>query len=163
MQHQQFSSHDGELEQVWDGTCAFLPQKEIQAAADHLVACKAMLAASSSHRHSRLIPNRAINGCQELHKAAGARQSGESNESIYCSKGLMVLVCWHNIPLLLCDIRLAGQGQKYPVALIVAFSRQLPPNVMIGLLYDISFVLDRSIPKLSLKALLLGNCSNQFH
>ncbi len=161
MQHQQFSSRDGELEQVWDETCAFLPQKEIQAAADHLVACKAMLAASSSHRHSRLIPNRAINGCQELHKAAGARQSGESNESIYCSKGLMGLVCWHNIPLLLCDIRLAGEGQKYPVALIVAFSRQLPPNVMIGLLYDISCVLDRSIAKVSLEAVVVGNCSKQ--
>src|SRR5258708_19246339 len=109
-----------------------------------------MLAASSCDRHSRLVPNRAINGCQELHKAAGARQSGESNESIYCSKGLMGLVCWHNIPLLLCDIRLAGEGQKYPVALIVAFSRQLPPNVTIGLLYEISSFSYRSLATISL-------------
>ena len=160
MQHQQFSSCDGELVQVWDEMCAFLPQKEIQAAADHLAACKAMSAASS-HHHSRLVPDGAIDGCQESHKAAGARQSGESNESIYCLKGLMGLVCWHNIPLLLCDIRSAGKGQKYPVALIVAFSRQLPPNVMIGLLYDISCVLDRSIAKVSLEAVVVGNCSKQ--
>src|SRR5258708_10438462 len=118
-----------------------------------------MLADSYSHRHSRLVPNRAINGCQELHKAAGARQSGESNESIYCLKGLMGLVCWHNIPLLLCDIRLAGEGQKYPVALIVALSHQLPPNVTIGLLYDIGCVLDHSIAKVSLEAVVVWDWS----
>ncbi len=161
MQHQQFSSRDGELVQVWDETCAFLPQKEIQAAADHLAACKAMSAASSSHRHSRLVPDGAIDGCQESHKAAGTCQSGESNESIYCLKGLMGLVCWHNIPLPLCDIRSAGKGQKYPVALIVALSHQLPPNVTIGLLYDIGCVLDHSIAKVSLEAVVVGNCSKQ--
>ena len=161
MQHWQFSSCNGELVQVWDEMCAFLPQKEIQAAADHLVACKAMSAASSSHHHSRLVPDRAIDGCQESHKAAGACQSGESNESIYHSKGLMGLVCQHDIPLLLCDIRLAGKGQKYPVTLIVALSRQLPLNVMIGLLYDIGCVLDCSIAKVSLEAVVVGNHSKQ--
>lgn len=161
MQHRQFSSRDGELVQVWDETCVFLPQKEIQAAADHLAACKAMSAASSSHRHSRLVPDGAIDGCQESHKAAGARQSGEANEGIYRSKGLMGLVCRHDIPLLLCDIRSAGEGQKYPIALIVALSSQLPPNAMIGLLYDIGCVLDRSIAKVSLEASVVGNRSKQ--
>ena len=73
----------------------------------------------------------------------------------------MGLVCWHNIPLPLCDIRSAGKGQKYPVALIVALSHQLPPNVTIGLLYDIGCVLDHSIAKVSLEAVVVGNCSKQ--
>src|SRR5260370_41817773 len=118
-----------------------------------------MSAASSSHCHSRLIPDGAIDGCQESHKAAGACQSGESNEGIYRLKGLMGLVCRHNIPLLLCDIRSAGEGQKYPVALIVALSHQLPPNVTIGLLYDIGCVLDHSIAKVSLEAAVIGDLS----
>src|SRR5258708_28122494 len=105
--------------------CVFLPQKEIQSAVDHLAACKAMLTASSSHCHSSLMPDGAIDGCQESHKAASTHQNSESTEGIYHSKGLMGMVCWHDIPLFLCDIRSVGEGQKYPITLIVALSRQL--------------------------------------
>ena len=152
MQHRQFSSRDGELMRVWDETCIFLSQQEIQEAANHLAACQAISATSSSHHHSRLVPDGAIDGCQESHRAASACQSADSNEGIYRSKGLMGAVCQHDIPLFLCDIRSAGKGQKYPIALIVALSRQLPPNATIGLLYDIGCVLDRSIAKVSLEA-----------
>ena len=118
---------------------------------EHLAACRINSAMSSSHHPSRLVPNGAINGCQESHKAASAQQSIDSNEGIYCPKGLMGIVCWHDIPLFFCDIRSASEGQKYPIALIVVLNHHLPLNAMIGLLYDIGCVLDRSIAKVSLE------------
>src|SRR5260370_26889299 len=135
--------------QCWSGV--FLTQEEVQAAAEHLAACKANLAMSSSHHPSRLVPDRAIDGCQESHKAASAHQSIDSNEGIYHSKGLMGTVCQHDIPLFFCNIRSASEGQKYPIALIVALNHHLPPRATIGLLYDIGCVLDQSIAKVSLE------------
>src|SRR5260370_32727967 len=142
MQHRTFSARNGELMWVWDETCIFLSQQEIQEAVDHLAACQAISATLSSHCHSNLVPDGAIDGCQESHRAASASQSADSNEGIYHLKGLMGTVCQHNIPLFLCDIRSVGEGQKYPIALIVALSCQLPPNATISLLYDIGCVLD---------------------
>src|SRR5260370_27085102 len=122
--------------------CVFLTQEEIQAAVEHLAACRANSAMSSSHCPSRLMPDGAIDCCQELHKAASAHQSVDSNEGIYHSKGLMGMVCWHDIPLFFCDIRSAGEGQKYPIALIVVLNCHLPLRATISLLYDIGCVLD---------------------
>src|SRR5260370_16592038 len=115
--------------------CVFLTQEEIQAAVEHLAAFRANSAMSSSHCPSRLVPDRAIDGCQESHKAASAHQSVDSNEGIYCSKGLMGAVCWHDIPLFFCYIRLAGEGQKYPIALIVLLNPHLTLNTITIPLY----------------------------
>src|SRR5260370_41300822 len=96
MQHRQFSSHNGKSLLVWDEMCVFLTQEEIQAAVEHLAACRINSAMSSSHHPSRLVPNGAINGCQESHKAASAQQSIDSNEGIYHLKGLMGAGCQHD-------------------------------------------------------------------
>ncbi|KIJ55038.1 hypothetical protein M422DRAFT_153453, partial [Sphaerobolus stellatus SS14] len=84
--------------------------------------------------------------CENAHKAA--RDCGdEATEGVMASKGLMAMVCRHDVPLFLCDITTPGEQRFYAIALLCKLAELLPGNASIELLYDIACLLDRSIAK----------------
>ncbi len=66
----------------------------------------------------------------------------------------MATVCHHDIPLFMCDIQTPGKQQHFSIAMLNALNRQLPPSATIGLLYNVGCVLDRSIAKVCIAAVL---------
>lgn len=147
MQHKQYSSVLGQMILPWDESCIFLTQNELSVARDHVNHARMVSKPSTQRRHCSTVPEGAIMECQDSHRAASNR--GDGSEDKWRSKGLMGAVCRHDIPLFMCDIRTPGEQQHYPVALLVALFRELPPIATVGLLYDIGCVLDLSIAKVS--------------
>ena len=147
MQHKQYASVDGEMILPWDETCIFLSGEDISSARSHVTKARHTAKASTLRRQSNSVPDGAITECQESHRAANTRQGDGPDNHKYRSKGLMGAVCRHDIPLFMCNIRTPGEQQHYPIALIIALFKELPPNATVGLLYDIGCVLDLSISK----------------
>ncbi|KAJ7580115.1 hypothetical protein C8J56DRAFT_795492 [Mycena floridula] len=105
--------------------------------------------------HRPVVPDIAIDGCKESHKAAKASEAqddtnGKPKPSKFDDKGLMALVCRHDIPLLFANIDTPGEGQEYGLALLEYFFCLLPLIATVLVLYDIGCVLDRSLNKYDL-------------
>jgi Kyakuja-Dileera-Zisupton transposase len=96
-------------------------------------------------RQNTCVPG-SLDECEQAHHAARDR-GDQTTEGLYASKGLMAMVCRHDIPLFICDITTPGEQQFYSIALIRQLASLLPPNASIGVLYDIACTLDRSIAK----------------
>ncbi|KAF8586021.1 hypothetical protein K439DRAFT_1341836, partial [Ramaria rubella] len=92
------------------------------------------------------VPDSSIDECEKLHHAA-QNCSDESTKGLFALKGLMVMVCHHDIPLFLCDIMTPGEQQFYAIALIEQLAFFLPQIATIGMLYDIACTLDSAIAK----------------
>ncbi|KIJ51761.1 hypothetical protein M422DRAFT_157751, partial [Sphaerobolus stellatus SS14] len=113
------------------------------------------------------LPDGSLGQCEKVHKAA--RDCGdEVTTGVMASKGLMALVCKHDVPIFICDIMTPGEQQFYSIALLQKLSSLLPTNATIGLLYDIACLLDRSIakadiaPRLSLATTAFHAYAHQF-
>ncbi|KZV97794.1 hypothetical protein EXIGLDRAFT_580691, partial [Exidia glandulosa HHB12029] len=77
--------------------------------------------------------------CEESH-TAGNGANEKTPGDIYDDRGLMALVCRHDIPLYLCNIDTPGEQQKYWIALLIWFMLHLPDNCTITSWYDINCV-----------------------
>ncbi|KAJ7593150.1 hypothetical protein C8J56DRAFT_780606, partial [Mycena floridula] len=92
------------------------------------------------------VPDEAVDACRDAHHAAkGDHKYG--NKSPFDDKGLMALVCRHDIPLFLANIDSPGEQQKYGVALLELFFHLIPPSATVAAFYDIGCVLSRSVAK----------------
>ena len=89
------------------------------------------------------VPEVAIQGCKESHRAANSEED-DSEDSRFDDRGLMALVCRHDIPICFVNITSKGEGQKYVLACLIWLFEQLPLNATIAILYDIGCVVDRS-------------------
>ncbi|KAF8321016.1 uncharacterized protein EI90DRAFT_2848299, partial [Cantharellus anzutake] len=151
MQHKQYMFVGGEMILPWNETCTFLTDAEIEEAARHISDARAASRGCSEvSRPSSLVPDGAIDECEESHRATKRGKQSASKTDTFRSKGLMATVCRHDIPLFLCDVRTLGEQQHFSIAMLLALSRQLPSNATIGLMYDVGCVLDRSIAKYNL-------------
>lgn len=90
------------------------------------------------------VPDEAIDACKESYHAAKGDQQNAATRRCDVN-GLMALVCRHDIPILFADIDTPGEQQKYAVALIERLFALLPSNATVVVLYDIGYVLDRSL------------------
>ncbi|KAJ7600345.1 hypothetical protein C8J56DRAFT_768015 [Mycena floridula] len=102
-----------------------------------------------------IVPDIAIDSCQESHHAAKDVNGGDDVDSngkgiTFDDKGLMALVCRHDIPLFFANIDTPGEGQQYGIALLEFLFMLLPLNATVLALYDIGCVVDRSINKYDL-------------
>ncbi|KAJ7583948.1 hypothetical protein C8J56DRAFT_789979 [Mycena floridula] len=102
-----------------------------------------------------IVPDIAIDSCQESHHAAKDVNGGDDVDSngkgiTFDDKGLMALVCCHDIPLFFANIDMPGEGQQYGIALLEFLFMLLPLNATVLALYDIGCVVDRSINKYDL-------------
>jgi len=107
----------------------------------------------SRRRPSRVykpkVPDAAIDECQDSHEAADGRKEKTSGEQ-FDDRGLMSIVCRHDIPLFFANIDSPGEQQKYAVALVEHLYSFLPNIATIVVLYDVGCVLHKSVELVSL-------------
>jgi hypothetical protein len=90
-----------------------------------------------------VVPATALDDCEHSH-IAGNESKAKTTGRQYDDKGIMALVCRHDIPLLICNITSSGEGQKLIFALLVEFSKHIPSNATVDVLYDIGCTSDRT-------------------
>ncbi|KAG7087086.1 hypothetical protein E1B28_013068 [Marasmius oreades] len=89
------------------------------------------------------VPDESIDQCRESYYAAKGESKHGASE-IFRERGLMGLVCRHDVPLLVASIDTPGEQQKYAVALLERLFSLVPESATVVTLYDIGCVLDRS-------------------
>ena len=107
-----------------------------------------------SRVYNTKVPDAAIDECEDSHEAADGRKEKTSGEQ-FDDRGLMAIVCRHDIALFFANIDSPGEQQKYAVALTEHLYSFLPEITTVVLLYDVGCVLDRSLQLVSLSALSL--------
>ncbi|KAL4263554.1 peptidase C48 family protein [Pleurotus pulmonarius] len=91
-----------------------------------------------------IVPNEAVDQCQQSHDAANDNKA-KSNAEQFDDHGCSALVCRHGAPLFTANIDTPGEQQKYAVALIQYLFQKIPKNATVLVLYDVGCVLDRSL------------------
>ncbi|KAF8577101.1 hypothetical protein K439DRAFT_1365445, partial [Ramaria rubella] len=144
-QHRRYSSvhNDPELIDI-NGTYMFVARVLVESAKKHVTERRAIN--RTGRRQAARVPDGSIDKCEKSHHAA-CNCGDESSKGLFASKGLMAMVCRHDVPLFLCDITTPGEQQFYAIALIKQLTQLLPPIATIGILYDIACMLDRAIAK----------------
>ena len=94
------------------------------------------------------VPDSAIDKCEDSHEATDGRKEKTSGVH-FDARGLMALVCRHDIALFFANIDTPGEQQKYAVALIEHLYSFLPEVATVVTLYDVGCVLDRSLESVS--------------
>lgn len=144
-QHRRWSSVGGDPELLSpEALGIFLTEEEVAEARKHVEERRAHTRRSGSSRTSTSVPGGALDECRDSYNAAQERADDE-DDGKYASKGLMAVVCRHDVPLFLCDIQTPGERQYFAIALITKLASMLPSNATIGVLYDIACQTDRSI------------------
>lgn len=100
----------------------------------------------TSTRLSASIPNKVLDDCESSYRAAQEKMKN-IDESAYAEKGIMAMVCVHDIPIFLTDIETFGEPRYLAVALLRKLNGMVPPQATIGVMYDIGDQLDRTIEK----------------
>ncbi|KAG7091663.1 hypothetical protein E1B28_010684 [Marasmius oreades] len=90
-----------------------------------------------------MVPDELIDQCRESYYAAKG-ESKHAASGIFRERGLMGLVCRHDVPLFVASIDTPGEQQKYAVALLERLFSLVPESATVVALYDIGCVLDRS-------------------
>jgi hypothetical protein len=109
--------------------------------------------ASARSRLSSTIPSKVLDECEESYKAAQEKMRAV-NDDAFDSKGVMALVCVHDVPLLLADVKTRGEPRYLAISLLKKLSNHLPEHATIGVMYDIGDQLDRTIEKVQLIILI---------
>lgn len=89
------------------------------------------------------IPDEALDACQDSH-TAGSSSKHKSASDRFDDKGLMALVCRHDIPLCFINVADPGEGQKYMLAGIEWLFEHLPAAATVGAFYDVGCITDRT-------------------
>ena len=95
------------------------------------------------------LPNYVYDSCNSRFLAAG-EQNKKTKASAFEDTGLMALVCCHDQPLFLVNLKDAGERQYNAIALVNRLFKELPHSWRVGLLYNIGCQIHRSIVKVSL-------------
>ncbi|KIJ30231.1 hypothetical protein M422DRAFT_85997, partial [Sphaerobolus stellatus SS14] len=122
----------------------WLTEAELESAKKHMAECKE--GNGRGGRQQAHVPEGSLDHCEDVHKVV--RDHGnETAKGVMALKGLMAMVCHYNVPLFICDITTPGEQCFYLIALIHKLASLLLLTATIGLLYNISCLLDRSIAK----------------
>ncbi|KAG1856428.1 hypothetical protein F4604DRAFT_1590299 [Suillus subluteus] len=92
------------------------------------------------------VPVSVLNGCGESFIAADEKREKASTR-FFTDTGLMALLCRHDRVLWLANLTSAGEKQHYALALLDQLFKHMPPQMTVGLLYDIGCQLERSCRK----------------
>ncbi|KAJ7584472.1 hypothetical protein C8J56DRAFT_893124 [Mycena floridula] len=121
----------------------FIPKSFVDGVGDRIEAIRQR----PPKERSPVVPDSAIDGCQESHHAAKGDQAGLKGKQ-FDDNGLMALVCRHDIPLFFANIDTPGEQQKYIVALLEYLFSMIPQHASVVVVYDIGCVVDCSFDKL---------------
>ncbi|KAJ8587501.1 hypothetical protein M405DRAFT_863681 [Rhizopogon salebrosus TDB-379] len=139
----------------------FVPECDVKAMEDHVSACRRGGAGTSKrprqpveelqddYEQGMRIPVSVLDGCSESFVAADEKREKASTR-FFADTGLMALLCRHDRVLWLINMTSASEKQHYALALVKRLFEHLPPDMMVGLLYDIGCQLERSCRKWSL-------------
>jgi hypothetical protein len=89
------------------------------------------------------LPQEIVDACSDSYKAARGDDL-KSQSPDFAERGLFVMVCHHDIPLMLCNIDTPGKQQKYVFAFLFLLFAHLPPTANVVLFYDIACIVDHS-------------------
>ena len=89
------------------------------------------------------VPISVLDGCHKSFAAADEKYIKASIQ-FFADTGLMSLLCWHNCVLWLVNMTSPGERQHYVLALNKQLFDHIPPDMTVGLLYDIACQLHRS-------------------
>jgi hypothetical protein len=89
------------------------------------------------------LPQAIVDACNDSYKAAHGDDIKVKSPD-FAERGLFVMVCRHDIPLMLCNIDTPGEQQKYVFALIFLLFMHLPAMANVVLFYDIACIVDHS-------------------
>ncbi|TFK60259.1 hypothetical protein BDN72DRAFT_779639 [Pluteus cervinus] len=92
------------------------------------------------------LPPSVLDGCEASFTAADERREKASTQ-FFEDTGLMALLCSHDRPLWLVNMRSAGEKQYYMLVLLEMLFQHLPRDAVVGFLYDVSCALHRSCMK----------------
>ncbi|KAF9514330.1 hypothetical protein BS47DRAFT_1361837 [Hydnum rufescens UP504] len=99
------------------------------------------------------LPNATYDACRDSFVAADGDRI-KASSTYFDSTGVMALLCRHDHPLVLANLKTAGEKQFYALALISALMESIPNHWRVGVLYNIGclcvaghhhrlFILDR--------------------
>ncbi|KAF9504558.1 hypothetical protein BS47DRAFT_1368704 [Hydnum rufescens UP504] len=92
------------------------------------------------------VPVSALDACHESFTVAD-EACQKASTAIFADTGLMALLCEHDQAIYLCNMQTPGEAQYYALALLDELFKGLPPCATVGVLYDVSCQLHRSIVK----------------
>ena len=90
------------------------------------------------------VPQDVIDECRDTHTAADGSRVKAGGDA-HDDRGLMAVVCRHDMPLLACNIDTPGEQSKYAVGLILWLMIHLPDHATVVVLYDIACVTARTL------------------
>jgi hypothetical protein len=82
------------------------------------------------------LPNATYGACQDSFIAADSNCI-KALSTYFDSTGVMALLCRHDIPLALANLKTAGEKQFYAFALISSLMKLIPTHWRVGILHDI--------------------------
>ncbi|KAF9510569.1 hypothetical protein BS47DRAFT_1300074, partial [Hydnum rufescens UP504] len=94
------------------------------------------------------LPNATYNACRDSFIAADGDRI-KASLTFFDSTGVMAMLCHHDCPLLLANLKTAGEKQFYAFALISALMNSLPAIGELGFLYDIGCQLHRTLAEMA--------------
>ncbi|KAJ3531227.1 hypothetical protein NMY22_g8250 [Coprinellus aureogranulatus] len=92
------------------------------------------------------LPESVLNGCSGSFKAADESQT-KASTGFFDDTGLMAVLCRHDRPVFVANVRTAGEQQFYAIGLIIKLFKSIPSHWRVGILYDIGCQLHRSCVK----------------
>jgi len=141
--HHRHMSHVGDSPSFYDPDY-FISKEQVDAVGDWIKHARQR----PSQAYKAKVPDAAIDECEDSHEAADGRKEKTSGVQ-FDAKGLMALVCRHDIALFFANIDTPGEQQKYAVALVEHLYSLLPKIATVVILYDVGCVLHRSLELVS--------------
>jgi hypothetical protein len=92
--------------------------------------------AEDTVEHGMRVPTSVLDGCGESFKAADEKREKASTQ-YFSDTRLMALLCRHDRVLWIVNMTHAGKRRHYALALINKLFQHIPPQITVGLLYDI--------------------------
>lgn len=90
------------------------------------------------------LPTSVLDDCGNSFTAANKKREKASTQ-FFVDTGIMSLLCRHDRCLFAVNMTHNGERQHYVLALIKKFFQHVPPNITLGLLYNIACQLKRSM------------------
>ena len=95
------------------------------------------------------VPEAALDKCEKSYMAA--QGDSDTTASVkFDDRGLVDMVCRHDIPLFMANIDTSGEQHKYAISLFEKLYTHLPSIATVNGFYDVACAVDRSIHKVSL-------------
>ncbi|KAG1721174.1 uncharacterized protein EDB91DRAFT_1064540, partial [Suillus paluster] len=128
----------------------FLSNDDVKAMEDFVKSCcgkRHQMRASRAeeeedcYEEGMCVPVSVLNGCGESFIAADKKRE-KASTCFVTNTGLMALPCRHDCVLWLVNLTSAGEKQHYALTLLDQLFKHIPPQMTVGLLYDIGCQLE---------------------